>query len=169
MGRPLIAIDVDGVLNPDNMSNGRARQLGYRLSKPLRADHMLRTFWNREHGARLRRLAADHDAELVWATYWNEMANDYARREIGLPVLPVIHFGPETLTTVWKYPAVLDYAAHRPLVWFDDEHAIHARSRDEFVRARAEPTKLIEVAPVEGLREVDFLAAEDFLRSLHAG
>jgi hypothetical protein len=166
MDRPLIAIDVDGVLNPDNMSNSRAQRLGYRLSERLRADRMMRTFWNREHGTRLRSVAEDHDAELVWATYWGELANDYARQEIGLPVLPVIDFAPETLTTVWKYPTVLAYAESRPLVWFDDEHATHPRRRDEFLRTRAEPTKLIEVSPIKGLREVDFQAAETFLESI---
>lgn len=166
MRRPLIAVDVDGVLNPDNMSNSRAQRLGYRLSKRLRTDRMMRTFWNREHGTRLGRLAAGHDAELVWATYWGELANDYARWEVGLPPLPVIDLDLATLTTVWKYPSVLAYAESRPLLWFDDEHVTHPRSRDEFLRARSEPTKLIEVSPVEGLREADFETAEAFLQSL---
>ncbi|MDD7966565.1 HAD domain-containing protein [Actinomycetospora lemnae] len=162
----MIAIDVDGVLNPDNMSNSRAERLGYQLSKRLRAHRMMRTFWNREHGTQLLRLADDHNAELVWATYWGEMANDYARWEVGLPELPVIDLDHATLTTVWKYPSILAFAEGRPLVWFDDEHVIHPRSGDEFLRTRAEPTKLIEVSPVEGLREVDFQAARTFLETL---
>ncbi|WP_433802899.1 HAD domain-containing protein [Actinomycetospora sp. CA-084318] len=159
----LIAVDIDGVLNPYNMSRSRGQKLGYRPSKRLRQERMMRTFWNRTHGAELRRLSREYDAELVWATYWNGLANEYARLEVGLPELPVVELDLTTLTTDWKYPTMLAYAAGRPLVWFDDEHVDHGRGRDEFLAARTEPTALIDVPPVEGLGEPQIAAAERFL------
>ena len=162
----MIALDVDGVLNPYNMSRSRGGQLGYRPSKRIREARMMRTSWNREHGGQLLRLSEEFDAELVWATYWGQLANDYARQEIGLPLLPVVELDVATLETTWKYPAVLAFTEGRPLVWFDDEHAVHLRGRQEFLTARTEPTALIDVPSAEGLRESELREAERFLEGL---
>ncbi len=95
------------MLNPYEMSRSRGKHLGYRYSKRLRNERMMRTYWKREHGAELRRLGREYDAELVWATYWGALANQYACDELGLPVLPVVELDHATLTTERKYPTIL--------------------------------------------------------------
>lgn len=91
---------------------------------------------------------------------------DGVLNEIGLPLLPVVELDVATLETTWKYPAVLAFTEGRPLVWFDDEHAVHLRGRQEFLTARTEPTALIDVPSAEGLRESELREAERFLEGL---
>jgi hypothetical protein len=72
-------------------------------------------------GPRLLRLA-DH-FELVWATGWEERANDHLPLLLGLPSdLPVLTFGGRARfgTAHWKLDALDEYAGDRPLAWIDD-------------------------------------------------
>jgi HAD domain in Swiss Army Knife RNA repair proteins len=121
--RLIIAIDVDGVLNPDVNSRQRSRlwyHHGWRR-KALRigaGGGPVQLIVNPEAGIWLQKLARDTGAELVWATRWNDLANEHVAPLIGLPKLPVIVTPPYPRP---KAVAVTDYAAGRDLVWFDDE------------------------------------------------
>ncbi|MER7063978.1 HAD domain-containing protein [Streptomyces albidoflavus] len=114
--RPLILLDVDGVLNAFRRPGPewqRFRRMGFHL------------WLNPAHGPSLLKLAAELDCELVWATTWEHNANTEIAPLVGLPELPVIEVGrPRQLpdaNVLWKTPAVADYVNGRPFLWFDDD------------------------------------------------
>ena len=72
-------------------------------------------------GDRLRRLGEHYD--LVWATGWEDRANDHLPSLLGLPEeLPVLRFGGRAVfgSAHWKLDAIDEYAGDRPLAWIDD-------------------------------------------------
>ena len=73
-------------------------------------------------GPRLRRLAEAF--ELVWATGWEEKANEYLPLLLDLPddELPVLTFDGRAVfgTAHWKLEAIEEYAGDRPAAWIDD-------------------------------------------------
>jgi hypothetical protein len=103
----------------------------------------------------LLRLAASF--ELVWASGWEEKANEYLPALLGLPrAMPFISFslhtplGARTTHAHWKLEAISAYVGERPLAWIDDAFnpACH-----EWARARSAPTLLVSTAPERGLTE----------------
>jgi len=89
--------------------------------------------------------------ELVWASGWEEKADEYLPALLGLPAgLPWLHFerSPGRGHAHWKLPAIDAYAAGRALAWIDDafNDACH-----EWAAARAAPTLLVQTAPERGL------------------
>lgn len=93
--------------------------------------------------------------ELVWASGWEEKANEYLPHLLGLPEsLPYIPFsrrtalGARTAHAHWKLDAITAYVGRRPLAWLDDAFnpACH-----EWADARGVPTLLVSTAPGEGL------------------
>lgn len=118
--RPLILVDVDGVLNVA-ASAGERRRLCYhegwrqkRVELPVGA---FRLFWNPASGPLLTRLAAETGAELAWGTTWEEYANLVVGPLAGLPRLPVC----PVADFPHKANGVIAWTAGRPFVWFDDE------------------------------------------------
>ena len=101
--------------------------------------------------------------EPVWASGWEEKANEYLPRLLGLPgPLPYLRFpapaqAGRTTHAHWKLEAIGAYAGARPLAWVDDafNEACHA-----WARARTAPTLLVSTAPQRGLtaQEADTLA-----------
>jgi hypothetical protein len=156
-GRPLILIDVDGVLNPyiGSMPKGYTeyRLLSYRVRL------------NMEHGVQLQKIAHETGAELVWATTWEHDADEYIGTRIGLPPLPVIEVvsGNDTVAQAdyrWKFGPVLEYAAGRPLLWFDDDFECYPDYEEWFLKERMAAsdldTYLHTVDPSVGLTQKDF-------------
>jgi len=102
--------------------------------------------------------------ELVWASGWEEKANEHLPRLLGLPgPLPYLRFArrPQSGSSTrahWKLEAIERYAGDRPLAWIDDAFnaACHA-----WAKARTAPTLLLSTAPDRGLtsREVKLLMA----------
>ena len=102
--------------------------------------------------------------ELVWASGWEEKANEYLPRLLGLPApLPFLRLSAgahESIRTHahWKLAAIEAYARGRPLAWIDDAFnpACHA-----WAKAREAPTLLVSTAPEHGLtaREAELLLA----------
>jgi len=91
--------------------------------------------------------------ELVWASGWEERANEHLPRLLGLPAgLPFLRFeravGPADAH--WKLAAVERHAGSRALAWIDDSFndACH-----EWARARAAATLLVATDPAHGLTE----------------
>jgi hypothetical protein len=109
-------------------------------------------------------LALLPEFELVWASGWEEKANEHLPRLLGLPgPLPYLRFArrPESGSSTrahWKLEAIERYAGDRPLAWIDDAFnaACHA-----WAKARTAPTLLLSTAPDRGLtsREVKLLMA----------
>jgi hypothetical protein len=142
---PILAVDVDGVIslfgfdgNPED-APGRFHLIdGMAHCIPDQA------------GPRLQRLAGVF--ELVWATGWEERANDHLPHLLGLPQLPVLNFGPDARfgTAHWKLGPIGAYAHGRPLAWIDD-------SLDEncflWAERRSEPTLLVKTESARGIEE----------------
>ena len=111
-------------------------------------------------GERLIRLADRFD--LVWATGWEEKANEYLPFILGLPEpeLPCLMFQGKAVfgSAHWKLDAIDDYAGGRPAAWIDD-------NLDETGRLwavhREAPTLLVETRSPTGMTEehVDELLA----------
>lgn len=98
--------------------------------------------------------------ELVWASGWEERANEHLPHLLGLPqALPFLRFARSVGRTNahWKLDAIDVYARDRPLAWIDDafNDACH-----EWARVRRAPTLLVQTVPELGLtgREADRLA-----------
>ena len=73
-------------------------------------------------GPRLARLAPSF--ELVWATGWEERANEHLPFLLDLPFdeLPCLHFDGRAVfgSAHWKLDAIDEYAGERPAAWIDD-------------------------------------------------
>jgi hypothetical protein len=144
---PILFVDVDGVIS----LFGFAPDVGQLPGKLHWIDgiaHCIPT----EVGGRLTRLA---DAfELVWATGWEERANDHLPHLLELPFkqLPVLTFNGRAVfgSSHWKVDAISDYAADRPAAWVDDNlnETCHM-----WATLRAAPTLLVETDPSVGLTD----------------
>jgi hypothetical protein len=96
--------------------------------------------------------------ELVWASGWEEKANEYLPRLLGLPAeLPFLRFsrdGGRTGPTQahWKLASIDAYAGERPLAWVDDAFnpACHT-----WAKARPAPTLLVSTEPARGLTSTE--------------
>jgi hypothetical protein len=88
--------------------------------------------------------------ELVWASGWEEKANEYLPHLLGLPTLPYLSFERSVgrANAHWKLDAIEAHAASRPLAWIDDSfnEACHV-----WARSRTAPTLLVETQPASGL------------------
>lgn len=143
--RPLLLVDVDGVIALFNLDGGE--QPG--------TWHLIEGFayYLASAPARLLHAAADH-FELVWCTGWEDRANDHLPRLAGLPgPLPVIHFArnPGHTNAHWKLDEIDAYAGDRRVAWIDDaldEHCERwARQRTE----RGIDTLLVRTEPHRGM------------------
>jgi hypothetical protein len=143
--RPLLYLDVDGVLNPLGPSDP-ARFVRHETGDgPAVRLHP-------EHGDWLRELSARY--ELVWATTWEHLANERLGPLLGLPELPVVEFsayrrrrddprfGILELFEARKWAPILRHADGRPFAWVDD--VIPRR-----VRRQAWPYRGILLVPVD--------------------
>lgn len=143
--RPVLLVDVDGVLNPW-LADGRPD--GYNEYEFFPDERVL---LSPGHGELLTSLAADY--ELVWATAWEHRANRLIGPVLALPELPVIEFPLDGRHQLFrKLPAVIEAVGERPCAWIDDEHQ---PDHYTWARQRGVPTLLIDIDPAEGLtREV---------------
>ncbi|MER8187805.1 HAD domain-containing protein [Kitasatospora sp. NPDC094015] len=155
--RPLLYLDVDGVLNPlrphPDAGFDSHELLGYTvLLAPA-------------HGDWLRELAVRYD--LVWATTWEEEANARIAPLLGLPPLPVVRLtgyvprpdDPKVplldLFSGRKWAPIVRHAQGRPFAWLDDIIPGSLRRRAVLRRDRL----LLRIDPEHGLqrRHVDRL------------
>jgi hypothetical protein len=141
--RPVLAVDVDGVISLFGFEGQPPMEAGrFHLIDGM--PHLI----SHAAGGCLRRLMPDF--HLIWATGWEEKANDYLPNLLGLPELPTLHFGPDARfgTAHWKLGPIGAYAAGRPLAWIDDSLNDACR---EWAAERAEPTLLVETESMHGI------------------
>ncbi len=117
-------------------------------------------------GPRLLRLADDF--EMIWATGWEERANDHLPHLLGLPTeLPTLTFGGRARfgTAHWKLEALDEFAQERPLAWIDDslDESCHAWAGD-----RSAPTLLVPTESQVGLTDAHVDAILAWARELGA-
>jgi HAD domain in Swiss Army Knife RNA repair proteins len=144
---PILFVDVDGVISVFGFAPGDGT-----LPGPLhRIDGVAHCIPD-EVGARLVRLAESF--ELVWATGWEQRANEHLPFLLKLPFrdLPCLTFDGRAVfgSAHWKVDAIDEYAADRPAAWIDD-------NIDETCLAWAEerdaPTLIVETNPAEGITD----------------
>jgi hypothetical protein len=151
-GRPLLLMDVDGVLNAINRNQGsRTYAIHQVLGYPIRFRHEMANW--------LARLA-EHFTP-VWCTMWDDQANEYLTPLLGLPRLPYVpcDAGRYNLGT-WngrylhsKVGCIAEHVGERPFAWIDDEigsgDLAWAAARDDEIA----PTYLLKIDQRMGLLE----------------
>ena len=160
MSRPLLAVDVDGVISlfgfdePPSSSVARFELV----------DGMVHCI-SLGAGERLVRLTEHF--EMVWATGWEEKANDYLPNILGLAEAPHLTFGGAARfgSAHWKLGPLDEYGKGRPLAWVDDSFD---ESCYEWARGREEPTLLVPTESAIGLEEAQTEALIAWAKSLRA-
>ena len=144
--RPVLAVDVDGVISLFGFE-GPLDQVAGRFHLIDGVAHCISDV----AGAQLRRLGQIY--ELIWATGWEERANDHLPLLLGIEGdLPCLHFDGRARfgTAHWKLDAIGEYAGDRPLAWVDDSLD---ESCYEWARKRAAPTLLVPTESDIGITE----------------
>ena len=144
---PILFVDVDGVISLWGFPAGEAPGAFHQVDGIL---HCI----GRDAGPRLKLLARRFD--LVWATGWEEKANEYLPRLLELDArdLPVVTFDGRAVfgSAHWKVDAIDEYAGDRPAAWIDD-------NLDESCRAwaagRPAPTLLVQTTAAVGITDED--------------
>jgi hypothetical protein len=159
---PVLAVDIDGVISL------------FGFDKPLepRSDpselpgefHLIDGMLHciaMDTGPRLLRLTDSY--ELVWASGWEDRANDHLPGILGVPELPYLIFDGRAQfgTAHWKLSALERYARSRPLAWIDDSLD---ESCYEWAEEREEPTLLVPTQSPVGLVDAHVEALEAWVR-----
>ena len=156
MSRPVLAVDIDGVLNALSASPappGWADAFVVR-SEGAEPPRVFRIRICQGQGARLLAIAAETGAELTWCTRWWWMANYLLGPLLGLPELPCVPMRAS------KAEALAAYAGDRPVCWLDDEPEPEPDS------GWPAPWRVIAVNAASGLSDADFEAAQAWLADL---
>jgi hypothetical protein len=159
---PVLAVDIDGVISLFGFdqpiepgSAGKDAPGKFHL-----IDGMLHCI-ALETGPRLNRLAQTY--ELIWASGWEDRANDHLPGILGVPELPYLTFDGRARfgTAHWKLEALEEYADSRPLAWIDDSLD---SSCFEWAEQRSVPTLLVPTESDVGLLDLHVEVIESWAR-----
>jgi hypothetical protein len=157
--RPVLALDVDGVISLFGFEGAISGAPGrFHLINGMA--HCIPD----GIGGMLERLASSY--EIVWATGWEDRANERLPDILGLPgQLPFLTFDGRASfgTAHWKIDALDRYAGERALAWVDDSIDVTCRA---WADERSAPTLLVQTEPHIGLTERH---VEALLGWVHAG
>ena len=150
MGRqPSLFIDIDGVISLWGFAQADAPPGTWTLVDGIAH------FLSAEAAETLRDVEAEF--ECIWASGWEEKANEYLPHALGLGPWPYLELDRRTapgtsLAAHWKLAAVESYAAGGPLAWIDDAFD---EGVELWAAAREVPTLLINADPAHGLTRSD--------------
>ena len=156
MTRPLIYVDIDGVLNRYLMSPAEARARGY---VTVKREVDMRIYTLHLDPADTARLTSLTDlGDLALGTTWQGRAPSVGS-VIGLPDNMPIAYQPK-MSEYRKGAWMVAHAKDRPFVWFDDQ----ATDADRELIVAHEPGALIvDVDPWAGLTDANIAAARTWL------
>jgi hypothetical protein len=145
--KPILFVDVDGVISLFGFSPSTGE-----LPGPFHWIDGVAHCIPREAGERLARLSERF--ELVWATGWEEKANEYLPFILGLPEreLPCLLFQGRAVfgSAHWKLDAIDEYAGNRAAAWIDDNIDDACRY---WARSRQAPTLLVQTESAVGMTD----------------
>lgn len=160
--KPVLFVDVDGVLSLFGFDPAD------QLPGPFHWIDGIAHCIPPESGPRLVRLADSF--ELVWATGWEEKANEYLPQILGLPFrgLPYLTFDGRARfgSSHWKVDIIEEYARGRAAAWIDDN--LDKAGRD-WASGRTAPTLLIDTEPSVGLTDDHVDELVEWSRALALG
>jgi HAD domain in Swiss Army Knife RNA repair proteins len=143
-GKPILFVDVDGVVSLFGFDASAE------LPGPFHWIDGIAHCISPASGVELGRLAERFD--LVWATGWEEKANEYLPGILELPfrALPYLTFDGRAVfgSSHWKLDAIEAYAGDRAAAWIDDHIEDDCRA---WAAAREAPTLLVETDPATGI------------------
>jgi hypothetical protein len=144
--RPILFVDVDGVISLFGFSHADPPPGSFHW-----VDGVIHCI-NEACGPRLTRLSERY--ELVWATGWEEKANEYLPHllKLGVDQLPVVTFDDGAVfgSAHWKLDALDRYARGRPAAWVDD---FLDEECERWADRRTEPTLLVRTESHSGLTD----------------
>ena len=140
-----VFVDIDGVLNPDHLRAGGFRH----EARPYGDSTMFALNLHEAYGQWLLDLSEKTGAFLVWGSTWQQYANEWVGKPLGLPHLSHLDLVPtkfsETLGCT-KARAAVEYAQGSPFVFLDDEpdlgHYIrrhHSGNRNQGLHVHVDP------------------------------
>lgn len=142
MTKPLLLLDIDGVLFP--MGPGPVGEDMY--------EAVLDDFRTISYSAlipgRLQRLSESY--RLVWGTSWGASANELVAPVLGIHPLPacdLLEFDAPVGVT-WKLPAIRSYLGERSGAWIDDEIGDDAL---KWAAERTQPGAFVQADPRVGM------------------
>ena len=142
---PVLFVDVDGVISLFGFNPSESRPGTYHS-----IDGILHCI-GFDAASRLARLRDRF--ELVWATGWEEKANEYLVHILGLEGdLPTLTFDGRAVfgTSHWKLEAIEEYARGRAAAWIDDNLDDRAEA---WAAGRTEPTLLVQTEAPTGITD----------------
>ena len=148
--KPLLLIDVDGVLNAlRDPARFKLGKFGVSL--------------NPDHGSWL--LAFADRMTLTWATLWEHDANRLIAPIVGLPELPVIEFKDalSSRADTFKLTDVESFVGDRAFVWIDDDLFEDAFEWERARNRAGLPTLLVKTDRLLGLQRADLDKIEAWL------
>ncbi len=164
--KPILFVDVDGVLSVFGFAVDTDP-----LPGPFHWIDGIAHCIPVDGGRRMEQLAERF--ELVWATGWEEKANEYLPfiLKLSQQELPVLTFDGRAVfgSSHWKVDALDEYAGDRPAAWIDDNNTEEACV--EWASRRAAPTLLVTTESSIGMTDEhvqELLAwADDVTSSAH--
>lgn len=167
--KPVILLDVDGPLNPWSARPGLPEGFTEHVTRPRG--------WETGKGLKVRLRASDGPrlmslgCEVIWATAWEDEANEWIGPKVGLPELPFIdwidknHWNIERLH--WKTKRILQWmSVHRPdvpFIWIDDE--VTRRDKDWITEFGSTGSTTLLVPPNKGLEDGHFARIDEWVRT----
>jgi hypothetical protein len=158
MNRPLLLIDIDGVISLFGFDPAQRPAGRFEIVDGIAH------FLSASAGEHLRRLGAAF--ECAWCSGWEEKANEYLPHALDLPgPFPHLTFAGASADVGghWKLAAIDRYAgAVRPLAWIDDGHDDRCAA---WAAARPGPALLVSTDPATGLTEQHVLQLLEWARA----
>jgi hypothetical protein len=166
VAKPLLMVDIDGVISLFGTAPVGAQTLA--VEGTFHSIEGIPHFLSVTAAGHLLELADVFD--LVWASGWEERADEHLPHLLGLPAgLPHLRFdrnvGGRTRHSRahWKLAAIEGYARGRPLAWVDDAHDDACR---RWAQERGAPTLLVATEPERGLTEAETQALRSWAQTL---